>query len=222
MKLPDKRHIKKNSAYYLALDAEHILSLASDASKNKNVEAESTYSRSAILLYPIVLEALINMVYVYYEAYDEKELRKIDIKKKWLEAPRVCLPLCGTLASNGEVIYEPGDPIDVIDTNSELFKSYWELREIRNDIAHLKPCFKYIDSCDIDDFINKPELYPVTNIPKDISHMRFKHAEIAKNIFLQMVNELDRLFFGGIKWIMSSPLFEEKFIEVDGSIIPEE
>ena len=154
MKLPDKKYIKKNPAYYLALDAEHIFSLAKDAKKNQNMEAEEIYSRSAILLYPVALEALINMVYVYYEAYDEKELRKINLKNKWLEAPIVCLPLCGTIKSNGELIYRLGDPIDVIDKNSELFKSYWELREIRNDIVHLKPCFKYINSCDVDDFIH--------------------------------------------------------------------
>ena len=127
MKLPDKKYIKKNPAYYLALDAEHIFSLAEDAEKEKNIEAEGIYSRLVILLYPIALEALINMVYVYYEAYDEKELRKINLKKKWLDAPKVCLPLCGAIESNGEIIYEPGDPIEALDKNSEPFTSYWEL-----------------------------------------------------------------------------------------------
>jgi hypothetical protein len=66
MKLPDKTFIKKNPAYFLALDAGHVFSLAENAHKNKDVDSERTYSRTAILLYPIALEALINMVYVYF------------------------------------------------------------------------------------------------------------------------------------------------------------
>lgn len=214
MKLPDKKYIKKNPAYYLASDAQHIFALAESAKKEHNLEAEGTYARSAILLYPIALEALINMVYVYYEAYDEKALKKIGLKQKWLQAPKVCLPLCGKLKSKGIVRYKPGDPIETIDENSEPFTTYWELKEIRNDIVHLKPCFRYLDSCDVSNFINRPELYPLTKIPKDIYHIRFEHAEIARKIFAQMVDELDRLFMGEISWIISCPIFEEKIIEI--------
>jgi hypothetical protein len=149
-----------------------------------------------------------------FEVHDETKLKDLKTKQKWLEAPGLCLPNCGVIEIKGVVVYKPGDPIESLNENEEPFTKYWELRRIRNDIVHLKPCFRYLDNCDVSKFINNREVYSLTNIPKDISLIRFSHAEIARDIFTQMVNELNRLFMGQINQLISVPIFGEKIIKI--------
>lgn len=201
---------KKNPAFYIVNDANQLFELAKKANYNSNEQMECLFTRAAVLLYPVALEALINVVYEYYEVLSTNELKNIPVKKKWLEASIKCLPQVGTLEREGKIIYKNGDKIETFNENSILFKQYIELKDIRNDIVHLKPDFVHIKSENIEDYDNNYPLYHLSKIPKDISSWRVIHAETAKLIYKNMINQSNEYMKGEIDWLISHPAFIEK------------
>jgi len=203
---------KKNPAYYILNDTLNLFTLAEEAHKASEIEKEEMFSRTSILMFPIALEAFINIIYEYYEVYDKHELKKISVKNKWLNASRKCLPNVGTLIKDNKVLYKQGMEIDTFDENSPLFLKYLELKEIRNDIVHLKPDFIHIKFENIEKYEASHKIYPLTKIPKEISSWKFKHATIAKSIFDTMIFQLNKFMKGELDYLLKSPAFIEKII----------
>jgi hypothetical protein len=204
---------KKNPAFYIINDALELFTLAEKAKNDSNKMHEEVFSRATILLFPVALEAIINVVYEYYDVYGKDELRKISAKEKWLNASTKCLPMVGTLKVKGEIIYKKGDHVETFDENSDVFLKYIELKDIRNDIVHLKPDFVHIKFDNIEDYEDNYGIYPVTKIPKELSAWKFEHASIAKSVFDKMIYHLNTFMKGDIELLLAHPAFVEKIVE---------
>ena len=174
---------KKNPAFYIINDALQLYEFAGEAKNNSNKKHEQVLSRASILLFPVALEAIVNVVYEYYGVYEKKELEKISAKDKWLNASIKCLSNVDVLRNSNGIVYRAGDEIETFDENSEGFMQYIELKNIRNDIVHLKADFIYIKVDNIDEYDDNCGFYPVTKIPKEMSLWNYEHASIAKSIY---------------------------------------
>jgi len=200
---------KKNPAFYVVSDAQQLFNLAQRAAHSEHRMEEQIFSRTSILLFPLALEAVINFVYEYYGVYEKDDLKRIPVKEKWINASLKCLPQVGVLERDGEVVYRRGDRIETFSEDSETFRRYLELKDIRNDIVHLKPDFGLIKLTNVHEHENNLGFYPYTAIPKDISKWEFEHTAIAKLIFDDMIRHLNRFMKGEIEWLLSHPAFIE-------------
>ncbi|WP_022669062.1 hypothetical protein [Desulfospira joergensenii] len=200
---------KRNPAFYIIADAFLFFDSAKEANNKSERIKEHAFSRAAILLFPVALEAIVNVIYQYCRVYNREELKKIPLKEKWLNVSHKCLPKMGTCKKGEKVIYRPGDKIDCFNENLSIFQKYLELKEIRNDVVHLKPNFIQLKVKEIENFETTLDLYPLTKIPRELSNWNFKHAQIAKNIFQNMNEELNTFMKGSIDRILDRPAFIE-------------
>jgi len=193
----------------LIKDSHFMLSLARKAKFLRLWKLENRFARSAILLYPVALEALINSVYEYCESPQAEKLSSIPLKKKWFDAPKSCLPYCGLLSENELNEINNGGVLPSFEEKSELFQSYIELKNIRNDIVHLKAVFNQIQAKDLKRYKGISGHYPISGIPYSIGAWRFKDAHKAYKISSRMISQLDVFLRGEVSRLLRGPRLVE-------------
>lgn len=200
---------KHNQAYYLLKDAEFMLLMCKRRRMFRRSVSENHFARSAILLYPVALEALINSVYEYCESPCAERLSYMPLSKKWLDAPKNCLPFCGLLSDEESEELKKGKSLPSFDEKSDLFRSYVELKNIRNHIVHLKSTFNVIKAKDIKRYTGITGCYPLTGISFDIGQWGYADACKAKEVSYRMISELNGLLRGHVTELLGGPLLVE-------------
>jgi hypothetical protein len=201
--------LKENPARYLLEDAERAVEGSRGARDRGDAETEASLARSAVFLYFAALEGFINFVYAWSEVEDPA-YERWSTERKWRRAAEQCLPGHGTIYHDrDEVLYRPGDPVDPFDADSELVARFLELRDARNDMVHLQRVFSKIDPDCIDEHLATSEYYPVTGLPKKLTHYRAQHAETVAALFEAMVDRLDVCLKGNIRWLLGAPALYE-------------
>jgi hypothetical protein len=212
--------LKENPAAYLMADAELALKNAQDAHVSGDTDREASFARMATLLFFVALEGLINFVYEYSEV-PENRWRSLSIKEKWLRAAEECLPGHGVITDErGVDLYKPGDPIEGVADDSELFERFVELKTVRDGMVHVQPAFTHVPEDRIDEHLAREEFHPRTHLPKRLASYRCEHAQAAAEIFETMSARLDRCLKGVLAHVArTSAVFE---FEEDNSAFDEE
>jgi hypothetical protein len=198
-----------NSFHYLYQDASHLHDLA----KNTAGFEKTQYCRTALLIYIISLEGLINQA--LNEFLPEKirdyllaRERKLSIEDKWFALP---------------LFSDPQNPFN-IDKSVYPWSHFLELIQIRNDIVHPKhdrPAYyklkttsslEPLDWKDLPSDLNVKEkdmVYRQTRIPRDPYSIMPEHLDMAKKVVDDTVAALDRLLGGKLtkgNWIGSDTM----------------
>lgn len=201
-----------NSFHYLYGDAEHLHQLAKSSPLAQDFQ-RVRLCRTALLLYILSLEALINRAMNHFlpERFRQFMLdreEKFSVEDKW--------SLLALLS---------GDPsLPGINKATYPLSHFAELVRIRNDYVHPKhdrhAYYKAITTHRFDhlDWKELPEgpgikendlLYRQTLIPKDPYEILPEHVDKAKNIVDDSIKELDRLLGGKLlkdNWLRSDQL----------------
>jgi hypothetical protein len=211
--------LKENPAAHLLRDAEIALAHAEQARAAIQSELEASFSRIALLLYFLTLEALINYIYEWAEVEDDS-WRSWSIAAKWEKASEKCRPAFGLSVTDSDMPLVPDD--------FELFSCFLELKSVRNGIAHAKPHFTYLPENQVDAHLDRDERYPFTGLPKRLVAFRVEHAEIAKKVAVCMIKRLDFCLGGYITNLERIPAFIEyvdeasiEYVDADLSEWPE-
>ena len=189
-----------NSYHYLYQDAEYFQQLATRPEISSSFEAVRL-SRTALLLYILSLEALINRAWDHFlpanvhDFFLEREDR-YSLEDKWLLLPM--------LVGNGQ---------DQFDRSRYPWSHFAEMIRIRNEYVHSKhdrPAyyeavtqkkFRPFPWNAIPDDLPLREtdlIYRQTRVPKDPYSVKAEHVETIRSIVDAMVIELDRLLGGRI------------------------
>lgn len=198
----DIAYIKENPATFLGADAAFVLECARASSARGNADEATRFSRMAILLYAVSLEAFINFVYKYHEV-PETRWARLSSREKWLNASRECLACCGTLETEQGIVYRPGDPVETFDEMCEPFVSFLELKNFRDSLVHLDPPFVEIGKDEIESHLARENYYCASRLPKRLHHCGIEHAQTASAIYNAMVTELDRQMKGIVSGLFS-------------------
>lgn len=188
-----------NSFYYLYQDAEWFQAIASKPEMQPTFD-KTRLCRTAIVLYVVALEALINRA---SEAFLPSPLREffleredqLDFRDKWRLLPM--------LAGNGKAFEDGKYP----------WTHFIELIRLRNDYVHPKSnrmaYYRWLGPGRMDPLpwnripedlgIDENEVvYRQTRIPRDPYSLRPEHLVTVKQVVDDMVRELDRLLDGRI------------------------
>jgi len=201
-----------NSFRYLYEDAEHFLQLAQNPELNDTFESVQ-YSRTALLLFILSLEGLINRAldhflpkHLHDFVLDREESFRLE--DKWL-----LLPLL--VSEKQEVQFEKG---------AYPWSHFTELISIRNEFVHPKhdrPAYyrpitpnhwKALPWKEIpkDSGIKETEvIYRQTRIPRDPRAIRPEHVVQVKKIVDDIIAELDKLLNGKVSkdnWLRSDQM----------------
>lgn len=189
-----------NSFHYLYQDAEYLHGLARNEMTSDPFSL-TRYCRTALLLYVISLEALINRVMDHFlpahvrDFFLERE-SKLSIEDKWQIVP--------LLVSKEQAQF---------DRTQYPWSHFAELIRLRNDFVHPKhnraAYYRAIDSHtwqplpwnEIPSQLGVKEIdivYRQTRIPKDPYAIRLEHVEHAKKVADDIVLELDKFLNGQI------------------------
>lgn len=212
--LPKLAYSSVNGFHSFVSDAELMLEEASKVPNTPGVGVKKVmFSRVALLLYVMSLEALINRVAedfipnsskeeFYFEVNDKGKKYKRSLKSKWLQFPK---------------IYNSSAPFD---KQKNPWLKFSELIDIRNDYAHFKPLRVFYGQAldenkfshwegipeEIRDNIKKSTgivetmiYYPVTRVPKDPYGVGVEHVQLVKKIVEDVVSELDTVLEGNLK-----------------------
>jgi len=188
-----------NNFYYLYQDAEWFLAIASKPEMEETFD-KTRYCRTAIVLYVVALEALINRA---SEAFLPSPLREFFIKREdqlsFVDKWRL-LPM---LAGNGKEFEIAAYP----------WTHFVELVGVRNDFVHPKSdrmaYYRFIGPQQMEPLqwnripkdlgiTEKEVVYRQTRIPRDPYSLRPEHLATVKRVVDDTVKELDRLLDGKI------------------------
>jgi len=185
--------LHSNPFRFLYLTAKSYIQKAEQAKLKNDKESERDYSMAAIILLTLSVEALINRIYeelirdnlpnrIYREIMD-----KWSPTMKWYFAPLLF----------GQ------SPDKTFKIDREPWQSFFELKKVRDYIAHLKP-LKYImvvkDAKEkIFDFHGDIPKWRQTKIPKDLNHFQTTDAKRVLDIIDQTIEKIDFLMQGKIK-----------------------
>lgn len=217
--LPDLVYSVINGFHNFYNDAETLVAIIDTIPNTAGIAFQKTIlSRTAILLYVVSLEALVNRVASTFLC-KEKENDFLSIKNrfrslesKWLDFPQ--------FLNEKNLSFSKDD---------YPWNQFIELIKIRNDYAHFKNDreiyyanyssgpLKFLKLDDLDEFvkiemfklagINENSIYyPLTGIPINTYSITIEHAKKAKMITDAVINELDKLLGGKIKkdkWLHS-------------------
>ncbi|MBZ5507595.1 MAG: hypothetical protein LAO78_19205 [Acidobacteriia bacterium] len=188
-----------NSFHYLYQDAEYFHGVAHDP--NAGFTAVRA-SRSAVLLYILSLEALINRALDHFAPQELREFflareERFSIEDKWQLLPL----LAGKLGERH------------FDRSRYPWSHFAELIKLRNDFVHPKhDRAAYYEALtkskwlplawnripDGMDIKESEIVYRLTRIPRDPYAIREEHADTVKSVVDAMIVELDRLLEGRI------------------------
>jgi hypothetical protein len=185
-----------NSFYYLYSDAEALLQRAKGAQDFERTQL----SRTALLLFILSLEGLINRVLDHFlpsRVHDfiiDREDR-LSFEDKWLLAP----------------LMASGQDDSVFDQSTYPWSHFSELVRLRNDYVHPKhdrpAYYKALSANRFDpldwnripsdsDITEKEIVYRQTRIPKDPYAILPEHVDAAKKVVDDIISALDQ-FLGG-------------------------
>ncbi len=202
-----------NSYHLYRTDADFFLSLAKETGHGGSFDA-TRLSRTAILLYILSLEALVNQALAHYlrgalrDVILEKE-RSFSLLEKWEMLPK--------LASE--------DESRSFDKSAYPWSHLSELNKIRNDYVHPKSHRPYVnqvsaehktysmlepnqipDSLEFADdkgrvipVVEKTLRYCQTGVPRDPSQLLPENAEVVRQVVDDTIKELDQLMSGAIE-----------------------
>lgn len=186
---------KVNAFEYLYRDAQSLHLRAATA----DVEESARLSRTAILLYVLSLEGLVNRATAAFlkspfNAFYRDREKDHTTEEKWRLLPM--------LAANGATF----------DTGESSWAQFNELISLRNEIAHPKSrrgtYYRVTDKewIPVQEEKEKPErldiqriVYPNTGIPTDPSAVRLARLDTAKAVVDTMVRKLDDLLGGKLR-----------------------
>lgn len=189
-----------NSFWYLYRDAEYLHRIAR-GERLENTPEKTQLCRTALLLYILSLEGLINRAMAQFlpeslrDFFLERE-DKFNLKEKLL-----LLPL---LVSNGRSQF---------DTSNYPWNYFSELVQLRNDFVHPKhdraAYYRAVTSHiweplpwnEIPQTLGVKEtqvVYRQTRIPKDPYAIRLEHVDVAKQVVDDVISRLDQLVAGKI------------------------
>jgi hypothetical protein len=198
-----------NSFHYLYEDASQLRELAKSA---QNFE-RTQYCRTALLIYIISLEGLINRALDHFlpetiRNYLVERERKLSVEDKWLALP---------------LLSDPQNPRKI---NKSVYpwSHFLELIQIRHDFVHPKherPAYyklkttstvEPLDWNDLPPDLDVKErdlVYRQTRIPRDPYSIMPEHLDMAKKVVDDTVDALDKLLDGKLtkdNWLRSDRL----------------
>ncbi|MDA2918475.1 hypothetical protein MYX76_03090 [Desulfobacterota bacterium AH_259_B03_O07] len=198
-----------NSFHYLYQDAEYFHKIAKDKSLSGKLD-RVRFSRNAILLYVLSLEALVNRAIDFFLSGKARDIilereDRFSITDKWLILP----------------ILINKDDESTFDTSRYPWSHFNELAKIRNDFVHPKhdrvafykavsnkthDCLDYNEVPKDSDIKETDIVYRNTRIPKDPYCLLPHHTDTVKKIVDDIIDNLDKLLEGKIKkdnWLHS-------------------
>ena len=201
-----------NSFNYLVEDADSLLELSKSKAYKRNF-FKTKLCRTAIVLYVLSLEGLINRALGYFLPKQFRDFvlereEKFSFLDKWEMLP---------------ILHIGNSPIN-LDKSKYPWGHLKELFRIRNDFVHPKhdrtvfyriDSMKQFHSIKVGEIPNdlffensagekikveeKHLLYPMTKLPKDPYTLLPEHVEKIKQVVEDVVNEMDKLLKGKIK-----------------------
>jgi hypothetical protein len=203
MSKPGQRYLFKteiNSFHYLYQDAEYLLS-AARLPEIKGTFQETRVARSALILYILSLEGLINRALDHFIPapihdflMDREE--KFSTVDKWRLLPLIA-----------------ADPSTDLDLGCYPWSHLAELIKVRNDYVHPKhdrmAYYEFLSAANFQhlDWKSIPEdcglkekdlVYGQTKLPKDPYGFSLAHLEVVKKIVDDTIAELDKMLAGKI------------------------
>jgi hypothetical protein len=198
-----------NSFHYLYEDASKLSELARNATGFERTQ----YCRTALLIYIISLEGLINRALDHFlpekvRDYLLERERKLSIEDKWLALP---------------LLSDPQNPRN-IDKSVYPWSHFLELIQIRDDFVHPKhdrpayykltttSSFEPLNWKDLPPGLNVKErdvVYRQTRISRDPYSVMPEHLDMAKKVVDDTVEALDRLLGGKLtngNWLRSDTM----------------